>query len=105
MFVRARIDEGVNDNVVLVPQVAVTHGPSGNATALVVGADNKVSLRTVQATRTSGSDWVVERGLNDGEKVIVAGVQKASPGTVVQAVEAPGPAPAPVASNATVASK
>ena len=105
MFVRARIDEGTNDNVVLVPQVAVTHDPSGNATALVVGTDNKVSLRTIQATRTSGSNWVVEGGLNDGEKVIVAGVQKAPPGTVVQAVGAPGPAPAPVASNATVASK
>jgi membrane fusion protein (multidrug efflux system) len=107
MFVRARIEEGINENVALVPQTGVTHDPSGKATALVVGADNKVALRTIQATRTSGTDWVVEGGLNDGERVIVSGLQKAQPGTPVRAVEvassapAPGsaPAPAPVASN------
>jgi membrane fusion protein, multidrug efflux system len=99
MFVRARIDEGTNDNVVLVPQVGVTHDASGKATALVVGPDNKVSVRAIQAARTSAADWVVEGGLNDGEKVIVAGVQKVQPGTVVRAVEAAGAGPAPVASN------
>jgi membrane fusion protein (multidrug efflux system) len=87
MFVRARIDEGINSDVVLVPQVGVTHDASGKATALVVGADNKVSLRSIQATRTSGSDWVVDAGLNEGERVIVAGVQKVQPGATVQAVE------------------
>ena len=48
MFVRARIEEGVNDNAFLVPQVGVTHDPKGQATALVVGADNKVAVRTLQ---------------------------------------------------------
>jgi membrane fusion protein (multidrug efflux system) len=99
MFVRARIDEGVNDNVALVPQTGVTHDPTGRATALVVGPDNKVALRTIKATRTSGSNWVVESGLDDGERVIVAGVQKARPGAAVKAVEAASAAPAPVASN------
>ncbi len=99
MFVRARIDEGTNDNVVLVPQVGVTHAANGSATALVVGPDNKVSLRTIQATRTSGSDWVVESGLADAEKVIVAGVQKVHPGSLVRTVEASTGAPSPVASN------
>jgi len=98
MFVRARIDQGFNDNVVLVPQVGVTRDASGKATALVVGADNKVSLRAIQATRTSGTDWVVEDGLNDGDKVIVSGVQKVQPGTAVRAVDVASPAPAPVAS-------
>jgi membrane fusion protein (multidrug efflux system) len=65
----------------------------------VVGADNKVSLRAVQATRTSGSDWVVEAGLNDGEKVIVAGVQKVQPGATVRTVQAPAAQPTPVAQN------
>jgi membrane fusion protein (multidrug efflux system) len=99
MFVRARIEEGVNDNVVLVPQVGVTRDASGKATTLVVGADNKVSLRAIQATRTSGTDWVVESGLNDGEKVIVAGVQKVQPGATVRAVDAASATPAPVAST------
>jgi membrane fusion protein (multidrug efflux system) len=94
MFVRARIEEGTNDNVLLVPQVGVTHDPSGKATALVVGADNKMTLRTVQATRTSGDQWVVEGGLNEGEKVVVAGMQKAQPGATVHPVEVASAAPA-----------
>ena len=89
MFVRASIEEGVNDNALLVPQQGVTHDPSGHATALVVGPDNKVELRTIQATRTLGDQWVVQGGLNEGERVIVAGVQKAQPGILVRAVEAP----------------
>jgi membrane fusion protein (multidrug efflux system) len=87
MFVRARIDEGVNPNALLVPQVGVSHDAAGNATALVVGADGRVARRVVQATRTAGSQWVVDGGLNEGERVIVAGVQKVQPGVQVQAVE------------------
>src|SRR5258708_13340680 len=97
MFVRARIEEGVNDNVVLGPGVGVTREGGGKATTLVVGADNKVSLRAMQASRTSGTDWVVEGGLNEGEKVIVAGMQKVQPGATVRAVDVASAAPAPVA--------
>jgi len=79
MFVRARIDQGVDNTAMLVPQVGVTHNPQGQATALVVGPDNKVELRTIQASRTSGADWVVDGGLKDGERVIVSGVQKVQP--------------------------
>jgi membrane fusion protein (multidrug efflux system) len=99
MFVRARIEEGTNDNVVLVPQVGVTRDASGKATTLVVGPDNKVQVRAIQASRTSGTDWVVDSGLNEGEKVIVAGVQKVQPGATVQTVEATPAAPTPVAAN------
>src|ERR1700682_21171 len=87
MFVRARIEEGVKENAFLVPQVGVTHDPSGKATALVVGTDNKVAVRPVQLRGTSGTQWIVESGLNDGDRVVVAGVQKVQPGAVVQAVE------------------
>jgi membrane fusion protein, multidrug efflux system len=89
MFVRARIDQGVDKTAMLVPQVGVTHNPQGQATALVVGPDNKVALRTLQTTRTLGDKWVVQSGLDEGERVIVAGVQKVQPGAVVRAVEAP----------------
>jgi membrane fusion protein (multidrug efflux system) len=100
MFVRARIEEGTNGNVALVPQVGVTRDASGKATALVVGPDGKVAVRTIQATRTSGTSWVVEGGLNDGEKVVVSGMQKVQPGATVKTVEAPaGAAPTPIASN------
>ncbi len=91
MFVRARIEEGINENAILVPQVGVTHDPKGQATALVVGSDSKVAVRTLQLRGTSGDQWIVESGLEDGDRVIVAGVQKVQPGAAVKAVEAKTP--------------
>ena len=88
MFVRARVDAGVNENALLVPQAGVTHNPQGQATALVVGPDNKVAVRTIGAARTFGPNWVVDEGLSEGDKVIVSGVQKVQPGMLVRAVQA-----------------
>jgi membrane fusion protein (multidrug efflux system) len=88
MFVRARIEEGVSDNAILVPQVGVTHDPQGHATALVVGPDAKVATRTLQLDGTRGDQWIVSGGLADGERVIVAGIQKVQAGALVQATEA-----------------
>ena len=94
MFVRARVEEGMRENVFLVPQVGVTHDQQGHATALVVGPDNKVALRTLALAGTQGDQWIVESGLENGDRVIVAGVQRAQPGATVQAVvEAQKPAP------------
>ena len=89
MFVRARIDQGVDNTAMLIPQVGVTHNPQGQATALVVGPDSKVASRTLQIKGTLSDQWVVQGGLNEGERVIVAGMQKVQPGMVVRAVEAP----------------
>jgi len=91
MFVRARIEEGVNENAFLVPQAGVTHDPKGQATALVVGSDNKVALRTLQLRGTLGTQWIVEGGLSDGDRLVVSGVQKVQTGTVVQATESQTP--------------
>ena len=101
MFVRARIEEGVNEDAFLVPQAGVTHNPQGQATALLVRPDNKVEVRTLQLGATYGDQWVVEGGLNEGDRVIVAGLQRVQPGATVIASEAPAAAPAPVASAAT----
>jgi membrane fusion protein (multidrug efflux system) len=92
MFVRARLTQGVNENVFLVPVVAVTHDPQGQSTTLVVGPDNKVVSRVIQTKGLSGDSWVVGGGLNEGEQVVVSGVQKARPGTLVKAVSAPAAA-------------
>jgi membrane fusion protein (multidrug efflux system) len=92
MFVRARIEEGVNDNALVVPQVGVTHDQKGQPTALVVGDDNKVALRQLVTSGTYGSNWVVESGLKPGDRVIVAGTEKARPGQQVKPVAAQLPA-------------
>jgi membrane fusion protein (multidrug efflux system) len=95
MFVRARLDEGVNDNALLVPQQGITRNPRGDATAMVIGADNKVELRTVTTTQAIGDKWVVTDGLKSGDKVIVTGLQKIKPGVQVTAQEVDQNAAAP----------
>ncbi|QWA12466.1 efflux RND transporter periplasmic adaptor subunit [Sodalis ligni] len=88
MFVRARLDEGVNDSALLVPQQGITHDPRGNATAMVVGPDNKVALRQITAPQAIGDKWLVTAGLQEGDRVIVTGLQKVRPGAQVTAKEA-----------------
>lgn len=95
MFVRARLDEGVNNNALLVPQQGITRNPRGDATAMVVGADNKVELRTVTTTQAIGNKWVVTEGLKSGDKIIVTGLQKIKPGVQVTAQEVDQNAAAP----------
>jgi len=91
MYVQAVVEEGVAPNAVLAPQRGITRDPKGNATALVVGADNKVELRNVQVSRAIGDSWLVESGLAPGDRVIVEGVQKVRPGAAVEPVEATQP--------------
>lgn len=88
MFVRARIEQGVNDKAMLVPAAGLTHTPQGQASVMVVGADNKVAQRTVTTQDMAGANWIVTGGLNEGERVIVAGIQKVQAGMLVQASEA-----------------
>ncbi|MGK3142681.1 efflux RND transporter periplasmic adaptor subunit [Pantoea sp. C2G6] len=83
MFVRARLDEGTNPNALLVPQQAVTRTATGQATVMVVGADNKVEARTVNAAQAIGDKWLVTDGVKAGERVISTGLQRAKPGAQV----------------------
>ena len=87
MFVRARIEQGMKEGAFLVPQVGVTHDPKGQATAMVVGPDGKVALKMLTLAGTRGTDWIIVSGLDEGDRVIVAGVQKVRPGAAVKAVE------------------
>ena len=98
MFVRARIEEGVNEKAYIVPQIGVTHDQKGQATALVVGADNKVELRPLVTSAAQGTNWIVEGGLNPGDRVIVQGTDKVHPGQPVKPV--PAQLPAALASGA-----
>ena len=111
MFVRAVLEEGVNDAAILVPQRGVTRNPKGEALVMTVGADEKVEPRIIKVIRTVGDSWLVGDGLKAGDRVILEGLQKARPGTVVKTVPfesasaaAPAPAPAPGAAAAPAAS-
>jgi membrane fusion protein (multidrug efflux system) len=92
MFVRARLQEGVNPQAILVPQQAVTRDQKGQAVALVVNGESKVERRQLVTDRAVGDAWLVSAGLGAGDRVIVEGVQKVRPGAEVKPVPAAAPA-------------
>ena len=88
LFVRARVEQGVAENAITVPQAAVSRGPDGSARVWVVGADNKAAQRTIKTERAVGNVWLVSDGLTAGERVVVEGLQKVKPGAEVKPVPA-----------------
>lgn len=87
MFVRAAITEGVKENAILVPQRGVTRNQKGEPIALVVGPGNRVDLRVLETSRAIGDKWLVTKGVEAGDRVIVEGLQKTGPGAEVKPVE------------------
>jgi membrane fusion protein (multidrug efflux system) len=88
LFVRARLEEGVAPDAILVPQAGVTRDQKGQPTALVVNAQNRVERRQLVTDRTVGDAWLVTAGVKAGDRVIVEGLQKVRPGAEVTAVPA-----------------
>jgi membrane fusion protein (multidrug efflux system) len=79
---RVRAVTGVKSGALLVPQRAVTELQGGYRVA-VVGADNKVNIRTVKVGERVGPQWIIEEGLQPGERVVAEGTQKVRPGATV----------------------
>ncbi|MDO8989479.1 MAG: efflux RND transporter periplasmic adaptor subunit [Sideroxyarcus sp.] len=86
MFARIRFPEGSVNNSIRVPQRAVQMTPQGQFVTVVDG-EGKAAMRPIRTGGMTGSDFVIEEGLQAGDKVIVNGLQKARPGTPVKAVE------------------
>lgn len=103
MFVRAELAMGERRNAIMAPQQGIARDPKGQTTAMVVDADGKVAVRPVVVSHSIGDKWLVESGLQAGDKVIVEGLQKVQPGMPVDATEAStdGAAAQPAAAPAT----
>lgn len=87
MYVHALLAEGVAENGILVPQRGVSRNTKGDPIAQVVGADGKVATRILDIRQSVGNSWLVEKGLADGDRVVVEGSQKARDGATVAAEE------------------
>lgn len=81
-FGRVRTPTSVAKDALLVPQRCVIE-TQGSYQVVVVGADNKASIRPVKAGERIGQQWIISEGLKPGERVIVEGIQKAREGTLV----------------------
>ena len=84
-YARVRAIIRLQPGALLVPQRVVSELQGGYQVA-VVGADNKVVIRTVKVGDTFGSEQVVTEGLNPGERVVAEGIQKVRPGMLVNPV-------------------
>lgn len=95
MFATAKIVQGEVPNAYLIPQAAITRTPTGQAMAMLVGADGKVVSRPVTTNGTQGNAWIITQGLNPGDKVIVDGIAKVKPDqqVVAKPYQAPNAAP------------
>ncbi|WP_049218659.1 efflux RND transporter periplasmic adaptor subunit [Proteus mirabilis] len=79
MFVRTKLENGIRQNAILIPQQAVIRTPRGEATTMVVNKDNVVEVRTIEVSQAVGNKWLVNSGVQVGDRVIVSGLQKAKP--------------------------
>lgn len=83
MYVQVDMPQAVVEGAILVPQEGVTRDRRGRPVAMVVNAENLVEMRELTVQRDQGADWVVTGGLSAGDRVIVEGLQKVSPGMTV----------------------
>ncbi|UJP05537.1 MAG: efflux RND transporter periplasmic adaptor subunit [Nitrosomonas sp.] len=84
-FVKVRVKGHIRQNAVLIPQRAVQQGPTGSL-VFVVDANEQVQVRPVQASAWHGKDWLIESGLQPGERVVVEGFFRIMPGVKVNAI-------------------
>ncbi|USA38462.1 efflux RND transporter periplasmic adaptor subunit [Pelagerythrobacter marinus] len=102
-FVRARIFAGQVNEGIAVPQRAVTLGENGSS-VFVVDREGNAALRPVQLGAMVDGLWIVESGLQPGDKVIVSNLQKLRPGAPVTVANAPSAKPvAPAAAETPAA--
>ncbi|TCP41322.1 efflux RND transporter periplasmic adaptor subunit [Rhodovulum marinum] len=95
MYVQVDMPTGVVQGAILAPQEGVSRDRRGRPTAMVVTPENVVEERVLTVIGDRGSDWIVTGGLADGDRMVVAGLQKIAPGATVAPEErAAAPAPA-----------
>ena len=99
MFVRGRIEIGVEEKAILVPQRGVARDATGHASVLVVNGKNEIEQHPIQTGGVHGDNWIVESGVAPADRIIVEGLQKVRPGMTV----VPVPFVKPGATNAAPA--
>lgn len=83
-FARVKAQTQTLNDAVVVPQRAVSE-LQGSYQVAVVDAQNRAHLQPVTVGEQIGSNWLIEKGLRPGERIIVEGLQKVKEGTAVRA--------------------
>lgn len=83
MFARIRVNGDTLSQAIMVPERAVIQ-QLGSYFVIIVGADNKAIQRSITPGARVGPLWVINSGLAGGDKIVVEGIQKAKPGTLLK---------------------
>lgn len=89
MYVQVEMPQGIIRNAVLAPQQGVQRNRQGEPFAYVIGEGDVVEQRNLTIVQANGSSWVVSAGLQEGDRLIIEGLQKIAPGATVAPEEAP----------------
>jgi membrane fusion protein (multidrug efflux system) len=84
MYVRVRIDQGIDSDAIAVPQQAIQRNGGGASEVFVVKDDNRVAVQPVRTGSVQDGVWFVTDGLKAGDKVVVEGFQKFAAGDRVK---------------------
>ncbi|MEW6148643.1 MAG: efflux RND transporter periplasmic adaptor subunit [Bradyrhizobium sp.] len=84
MYVRVRIEQGLDSDAIAVPQQAVQRNGGGGSEVFVVKDDNHIAVQAVRTGSVQDGLWFVTEGLKAGDKVVVEGFQKFAAGDKVQ---------------------
>lgn len=99
-FGRVRVQVAARKSAILIPQKAVQQLQSVQ-TVYTVGPDDKIETKTVTTGERSGNSWIIEQGLQPGDRVVVEGQQKVRPGSTVRTQPYRAPESVPAASRRT----
>lgn len=91
LFVRAVLKQGQLNDVLLVPQQSVTRTANGQAMAWIVDDANKAKMVPIETGEAIKDKWIVTKGLDAGQRVIVEGTIKVQPGADVTPVDLDAP--------------
>lgn len=83
MYVRVRIEQGIDADAIAVPEQAVQRNSGGGSEVFVVKPDNRVAVQAVRLGPQQDGQWLVLDGLKPGERVVVEGFQKFAAGDTV----------------------
>lgn len=87
MFVKAQVTLGQDENAIMVPQKTVTRHADGSTTVWLIDDQAMARVQPVTLARAVGSNWLIAKGLEVGDQLVVSGQVKLQPGAPVKAVD------------------
>ena len=84
MYVRVQLEQGIDSDAIAVPEQAIQRNSGGGSEVYVVRDDGRVTVQPVKIGSQQDGMWFVTDGLKSGDKVVVEGFQKFTPGDKVK---------------------